>query len=30
VLRATGFLDFFRLAGSVRAAVRTLRAEAAS
>jgi anti-sigma B factor antagonist len=30
VLRATGFLDFFRLAGSVRAAVRSLRAEAAS
>jgi anti-sigma B factor antagonist len=30
LLRATGFLDFFRLAGSVRSAVRTLRAEAAS
>ena len=30
VLRATGFLDFFRMAGSVRAAVRALRAEAAS
>jgi anti-sigma B factor antagonist len=30
VLRATGFLDFFRLAGSVRAAVRMLHSEASS
>jgi anti-sigma B factor antagonist len=30
LLQATGFLEFFRLSGSVRAAVRALRAEAAS